>query len=154
MARRRIGVKDTVCVDVCPVDCIHPTKNEAEAFQVGRDQNSRDMFQKSFLLILLLGLLPLPLTIRADISGALVDYYALNSFATAGAMGPFLAMWEKPAFRNPTGIRLITDGFVENAFHRLVGPVENSLAKPVHSTLRVHARLEQDFIRIDISDAS
>jgi len=101
MARRRIGVKDTVCVDVCPVDCIHPTKNEAEAFQVGRDQNSRDMFQKSFLLILLLGLLPLPLTIRADIGGALVDYYALNSFATAGAMGPFLAMWKKPAFRNP-----------------------------------------------------
>jgi ferredoxin len=28
-----IDVKDTACVDVCPVDCIHPTKNEAEAFQ-------------------------------------------------------------------------------------------------------------------------
>ena len=27
-----IDVKDTACVDVCPVDCIHPTKNEAEAF--------------------------------------------------------------------------------------------------------------------------
>lgn len=26
-----IGVKDTACVDVCPVDCIHPTKDE-EAF--------------------------------------------------------------------------------------------------------------------------
>ena len=25
-----IGVKDTACVDVCPVDCIHPTKNETE----------------------------------------------------------------------------------------------------------------------------
>ncbi len=25
-----IGVKDTACVDVCPVDCIHPTKNEAD----------------------------------------------------------------------------------------------------------------------------
>jgi NAD-dependent dihydropyrimidine dehydrogenase PreA subunit len=25
-----IGTKDTACVDVCPVDCIHPTKNEAE----------------------------------------------------------------------------------------------------------------------------
>lgn len=25
-----IGVKDTACVAVCPVDCIHPTKDEAE----------------------------------------------------------------------------------------------------------------------------
>jgi len=25
-----IGTKDTACVDVCPVDCIHPTKAEAE----------------------------------------------------------------------------------------------------------------------------
>ena len=25
-----IGVKDTACVDACPVDCIHPRKNEAE----------------------------------------------------------------------------------------------------------------------------
>ena len=24
-----IGVKDTACVSVCPVDCIHPTKDEA-----------------------------------------------------------------------------------------------------------------------------
>ena len=24
-----IGTKDTACVDVCPVDCIHPTKDEA-----------------------------------------------------------------------------------------------------------------------------
>ncbi|MHC5008072.1 MAG: 4Fe-4S dicluster domain-containing protein [Planctomycetota bacterium] len=24
------GTKDTACVDVCPVDCIHPTKDEAE----------------------------------------------------------------------------------------------------------------------------
>ena len=23
-----IGTKDTACVDVCPVDCIHPTKDE------------------------------------------------------------------------------------------------------------------------------
>lgn len=23
-----IGVKDTACVEVCPVDCIHPTKDE------------------------------------------------------------------------------------------------------------------------------
>jgi len=23
-----IGTKDTACVDVCPVDCIHPTKEE------------------------------------------------------------------------------------------------------------------------------
>src|SRR5437868_5198843 len=23
-----IGVKDAACVDVCPVDCIHPTRNE------------------------------------------------------------------------------------------------------------------------------
>ena len=25
-----IGTKDTSCVDVCPVDCIHPTKDEPE----------------------------------------------------------------------------------------------------------------------------
>jgi ferredoxin len=24
-----IGTKDTACVEVCPVDCIHPTKDEA-----------------------------------------------------------------------------------------------------------------------------
>ena len=25
-----IGVKDTACVEVCPVDCIHPTKDEGD----------------------------------------------------------------------------------------------------------------------------
>jgi NAD-dependent dihydropyrimidine dehydrogenase PreA subunit len=25
-----INVKDTACVDVCPVDCIHPRKDEAD----------------------------------------------------------------------------------------------------------------------------
>ena len=25
-----IGTKDSACVDVCPVDCIHPTKDEAD----------------------------------------------------------------------------------------------------------------------------
>lgn len=25
-----IGTKDTACVDVCPVDCIHPKSDEAE----------------------------------------------------------------------------------------------------------------------------
>ena len=25
-----IGVKDASCIDVCPVDCIHPTTDEAE----------------------------------------------------------------------------------------------------------------------------
>jgi NAD-dependent dihydropyrimidine dehydrogenase PreA subunit len=25
-----IGTKDTACVAVCPVDCIHPTKTEAD----------------------------------------------------------------------------------------------------------------------------
>ena len=25
-----IGVKDAACVEVCPVDCIHPTQSEAE----------------------------------------------------------------------------------------------------------------------------
>ena len=25
-----IGTKDTACVEVCPVDCIHPTKKEGE----------------------------------------------------------------------------------------------------------------------------
>ena len=24
-----VGTKDTACVEVCPVDCIHPTKEEA-----------------------------------------------------------------------------------------------------------------------------
>ena len=28
-----IDVKDTACVDVCPVDCIHPMKDETEAFE-------------------------------------------------------------------------------------------------------------------------
>jgi ferredoxin len=27
-----IGTKDTSCVDVCPVDCIHPTKGETDQF--------------------------------------------------------------------------------------------------------------------------
>jgi NAD-dependent dihydropyrimidine dehydrogenase PreA subunit len=25
-----VGTKDTACVDVCPVDCIHPTKDEPD----------------------------------------------------------------------------------------------------------------------------
>ncbi|HEY7183698.1 MAG TPA: ferredoxin, partial [Blastocatellia bacterium] len=25
-----IGTKDSACVDVCPVDCIHPRKDEAD----------------------------------------------------------------------------------------------------------------------------
>jgi NAD-dependent dihydropyrimidine dehydrogenase PreA subunit len=34
-----IGVKDTACVDVCPVDCIHPRKDEAgEAGFAGASQ--------------------------------------------------------------------------------------------------------------------
>ena len=28
-----IGTKDSACVDVCPVDCIHPRKDEAEFAQ-------------------------------------------------------------------------------------------------------------------------
>ena len=28
IAQPCIGVKDTACVEVCPVDCIHPTKEE------------------------------------------------------------------------------------------------------------------------------
>jgi len=28
-----IGTKDTACVDACPVDCIHPKKDETEAFE-------------------------------------------------------------------------------------------------------------------------
>jgi ferredoxin len=28
IAEPRIGVKDTACVDACPVDCIHPRKDE------------------------------------------------------------------------------------------------------------------------------
>ena len=30
IAQPCIGVKDTACVVVCPVDCIHPTKDEPE----------------------------------------------------------------------------------------------------------------------------
>lgn len=30
-----IGTKDTACVDVCPVDCIHPKKDEPEFEQAG-----------------------------------------------------------------------------------------------------------------------
>ena len=29
IAQPCIGVKDAACVTVCPVDCIHPTKDEA-----------------------------------------------------------------------------------------------------------------------------
>ena len=28
-----VNTKDTACVDVCPVDCIHPTKQEADVFE-------------------------------------------------------------------------------------------------------------------------
>ena len=28
-----IGTKDTACVDVCPVDCIHPTKENDKFFE-------------------------------------------------------------------------------------------------------------------------
>ena len=28
IAQPCVGTKDTSCVEVCPVDCIHPTKNE------------------------------------------------------------------------------------------------------------------------------
>ncbi len=30
IAKACIGVKDTSCVAVCPVECIHPTKDEPE----------------------------------------------------------------------------------------------------------------------------
>ena len=30
IAQPCIGVKDTACVVVCPVDCIHPTKDEGD----------------------------------------------------------------------------------------------------------------------------
>ncbi len=30
IAQPCIGTKDTACVDVCPVDCIHPRKDEPE----------------------------------------------------------------------------------------------------------------------------
>jgi len=30
IAQPCVGVKDTACVAVCPVDCIHPTKDEAD----------------------------------------------------------------------------------------------------------------------------
>jgi len=30
IAQPCIGTKDTACVDICPVDCIHPRKDEVE----------------------------------------------------------------------------------------------------------------------------
>lgn len=30
IAERCVGVKDAACVDVCPVDCIHPRKDEGD----------------------------------------------------------------------------------------------------------------------------
>jgi ferredoxin len=30
-----IGTKDTACVEVCPVDCIHPTKDE-DSFEAAK----------------------------------------------------------------------------------------------------------------------
>ena len=30
IAQPCIGTKDTACVTVCPVDCIHPTKDEPD----------------------------------------------------------------------------------------------------------------------------
>ena len=30
IAQPCIGTKDTACVTVCPVDCIHPTKDDAD----------------------------------------------------------------------------------------------------------------------------
>ena len=30
VAQPCVGVKDTACVAVCPVDCIHPTRDEAD----------------------------------------------------------------------------------------------------------------------------
>ena len=37
-----IGVKDTSCVDVCPVDCIHPTRDESEFDEVEKLQIDPD----------------------------------------------------------------------------------------------------------------
>jgi len=34
ITRACIGVKDTSCVDVCPVDCIHPRKDEPDFAKV------------------------------------------------------------------------------------------------------------------------
>ena len=35
-----VGTCDTACVEVCPVDCIHPTKDDWEA--KGYDENNSD----------------------------------------------------------------------------------------------------------------
>ena len=35
-----VGTCDTACVEVCPVDCIHPTKDDWEA--KGYDENNLD----------------------------------------------------------------------------------------------------------------
>src|SRR5690606_41536861 len=31
-----IGTKDTACVEVCPVDCIHPSKSESQYSEVAQ----------------------------------------------------------------------------------------------------------------------
>lgn len=36
IAKPCVGVKDTACVDVCPMDCIHPTKNEPDFDKVSQ----------------------------------------------------------------------------------------------------------------------
>ena len=36
-----IGVKDTACVDACPVDCIHPKKDEADFESATRSTSIR-----------------------------------------------------------------------------------------------------------------
>ena len=38
-----IGTKDTACVDVCPVDCIHPRKDEP-------DKSCRDLSATKVIL--------------------------------------------------------------------------------------------------------
>lgn len=41
-----VGVCDTACVDVCPVDCIHPTREEWE--ELGYDEN--DLEEKQLFI--------------------------------------------------------------------------------------------------------
>ena len=61
-----------------------------------------------------------PLTFRADVGGSLVNRNPLESIATAGAIGVFLAMWEKPISRNPPRIGSVPYRVTKDIFHHFV----------------------------------
>ena len=61
-----------------------------------------------------------PLTIRAGVGGALVDRNPLELIATAGTIGVFVAIREKPISRNPLRIGFISYRVTKDIFHHFV----------------------------------